>query len=184
MFFVSVSMIFGTVNGFAAANMDAFSLSPERNVSAKAAAYKNSGFTLKDQNDNAYAVKFPRDKVTVLIFGDREGAEQIEGWVRPIYNQYGNRTDVFGIAELSAVPSLARGIVRRIIKRKTKYSVLLDWSGSVSKAYGYETGKATVVVIDKNGGVIAKSSGAANHGKLQGIYGQINRGLQLIKKSE
>lgn len=177
MFFVSASLIFGSVNSFAAAADRNFLTAGESGSAVLFNMNKSRGFTLKDQNDASYTIKFPRDKVTVLIFGDREGSEQIEGWTRPIYNQYGSRIDVYGIAELSAVPSLARGIVRRIIKSRTKYSVLLDWSGSVSKTYGYEKGKANVVVIDKKGNILAKRTGAANQSGLQALYQQINRGL-------
>ena len=176
MFFVLASLIFGSVNSFAAAGGKPFSPA-EEGITTVRPFIMSGGFTLKDQNDASYTIKFPRDKVTVLIFGDREGSEQIEGWTRPIYNQFGSRIDVYGIAELSAVPSLARGIVRRIIKSKTKYSVLLDWSGGVSKAYGYEKGKANVIVIDKKGNILAKRTGAANQSGLQALYQQINRGL-------
>lgn len=182
MFLISISMIF---TGF-----DAYAVTKPNNLKTSARATNNlaatpprsvtrrsSGFTLKDQNEASYAVKFPREKVTVLIFGDREGAEQIEGWVRPIYNQFGSKIDVYGIAELSAVPSLMRGIVRRVIKQKTKYSVLLDWSGAVSKTYGYQKGKANVVVLDKNGRVIGRRTGAANRYGLLGVYKYVNSGL-------
>ncbi len=172
MLVMMISIFCGGVDALAATKR-----SGSANAAAKSAARRNSGFTLKNQNDASVAVSFPRDKVTVLIFGDREGAEQIEGWVRPMYNQFGDKIEVYGIAELSAVPRLARGVVRRIIKSKTKYSVLLDWSGAVSKAYGYQKGKANVVVIGKNGAVLGKRTGAANRYGLLGVYKHINSGL-------
>ena len=178
MFLLLASMIFGSVDVFAATKRKSSTItSAAKNSATGRAVRRNSGFTLKDQNDASYAVKFPRDKVTVLIFGDREGAGQIEGWTRPIYNQFGDKIEVYGIAELSAVPSLARGVVRRIIKRKTKYSVLLDWSGGVAKSYGYEKGKANVVVVGKKGAVLGRRSGAANRYGLLGIYKHVNSGL-------
>lgn len=163
-FLVLASFVFGSVNSLA-------------NSRVNFASGKAPGFVLKDQNDGSYAIDFPRDKVTVLIFGDREGSDQVEGWVRPVYNKYKDKIEVYGIAELSTVPSLARGVVRRIIKSRTNYSVLLDWTGNVSKAYSYQTGKATVVVVSKEGKVIARRAGAANQSALNQIYKEINSGL-------
>lgn len=171
---ILASFFFGSLNS-SAAGQPIFFVREESVM--KSTKNKVPGFALKDQFENSYNIKFPRDKITVLIFGDREGSDQVEGWTRPIYNQFRDKIEVYGIAELSAVPNLARGVVRRIIKSKTKYSVLLDWSGTVSKSYGYEKGKANVFVIGKNGNLIAKRTGAANNAQLQSIYRVINRGL-------
>lgn len=132
-------------------------------------------FTLTDQFGNQTSVVFPSSKPVVLVFGDREGSEQVEGWVRPLYGKFTDRIYIFGIAELSAVPSLARGVVRRIIKSKSKTSVMLDWSGSISKAYGYKKGKANIFVMDTNGKIVAKAAGAATETELQNIYRKINQ---------
>lgn len=140
----------------------------------QSAADKASEFELKDQYNKTYALKFPKDKATVLVFGDREGAKQIESWVRPLVEKYADKIDIQGAAELSAVPGLAQGIVRRIMKNQVKYSVMLDWSGAVSKSYGYQKGKANLFVIDKNGKIIAKATGAATKGELENIFRDIN----------
>lgn len=132
-------------------------------------------FELKDQYNKSFSLKFPREKPTVLVFGDREGAKQIESWVRPLVEKYNERIDIQGVAELSAVPGIAQGVVRRIMKNQVKYSVMLDWSGGVSKSYGYQKGKANLFVIDKQGRIISKKVGAANQSELEQIYREINR---------
>ena len=139
------------------------------------ASKQASEFELKDQYEKTFTLKFPKDKATVLVFGDREGAKQIESWVRPLVEKYADKIDIQGVAELSAVPSLARGIVRRIMKNQVKYSVMLDWSGAVSKSYGYQKGKANLFVIDKRGGIVAEVEGAASAAELEKIYREINR---------
>lgn len=133
-----------------------------------------SEFELKDQYNNTFALKFPKDKATVLVFGDREGAKQIENWVRPLEEKYADKIDIQGVAELSAVPGFAQGVVRRIMKNQVRYSVMLDWSGAVSKSYDYQKGKANLFVIDKDGRVIAKAIGAATDSDLKKIINQIN----------
>lgn len=133
-----------------------------------------SNFGLKNQNDQYVEVNFPSDRPVVLIFGDRKGAGQIDGWSKPLYKDYGDKAYIFGIASLSGVPSYARGMVRRLIKRQTSYSVLLDWGGKVAGRLGYEKNKALVVVVSKSGSVLISRSGAASEGELTAVKAKIN----------
>lgn len=68
-------------------------------------------FSLKDQFSATRNYSFPRAKVSVLLFSDREGFEQLEGWIRPLVERFDNRVDVQGVAVLSSVPRLARPAV-------------------------------------------------------------------------
>lgn len=131
-------------------------------------------FELKDQYDKSASYKFPKQKVTVLTFGDRKGSEQIEGWVKPLWDRYQTRIDQQGVAVLTSVPFFARGFVRSIFKSKVKYPVLLDWKGDVAKAYSYQNGKANVYVIDRNGQIIMKLTGAANQTELNRLFARID----------
>ena len=54
---------------------------------------------------------------------------------------------------------------------------MLDWSGSVSKNYGYEKEKANLFVIDKNGYIIAENRGAATKTELENLYKKIAAAL-------
>lgn len=136
---------------------------------------KAPDFELKDQYDNRAAYRFPKQKVSVLTFGDRKGSEQIEGWVRPLWDRYQTRIDQQGVAVLTAVPFFARGIVRGIFKSKVKYPVLLDWTGSVAQSYGYRSGKANLYVIDREGQIVLKVVGPATPADLQKVCAQIDR---------
>lgn len=131
-------------------------------------------FDLKDQNDRQVSVKFPSDRVAILIFGDRKGSEQIDGWSGPIYKRFGNKTYHFGIASLTGVPAAARPLVRRLIRRQTSFPVLLDWGGKVSKAYSYEAGKATVVLVGKDGRILSRRSGKATTAELNKLFREID----------
>lgn len=140
-------------------------------------ASKASDFELKDQYDKSSSYRFPKQKITVLTFGDRKGSEQIEGWVRPLWDRYQTKIDQQGVAVLNSVPFFARGVVRGVFKSKVKYSVLLDWTGKVSKAYGYSGGKANLYVIDRNGHIVMKITGAATPTELHNVFAQIDRML-------
>lgn len=136
-----------------------------------------ASFELRDQYENTLTYKFPKQKISVLTFGDRKGSEQIEGWVRPLYDRYQTRIDQNGVAVLSSVPSFARGIVRRIFKSKVKYPVLLDWKGDVASAYGYQNNQANLYVIDRDGRIVLRLTGAANPEQLNRVFAQIDRML-------
>ena len=137
-----------------------------------------ANFGLKDQNDRLIEVNFPSDRPVVLIFGDRKGAAQIEGWSQPIYKKYEGKVYVFGIASLGGVPSYARGLVRRLIKRQTSYPVLMDWGGKVASTLGYQKDKAMVVVVGKNGTVLSSKYGAASDLELDEIYDELGKQLK------
>jgi hypothetical protein len=135
-------------------------------------------FALKDQYGKVESYRFPKSQVSILIFGDRKGSSQIEGWVRPLYERYQERVNIKGIAALSSVPALARGVVTRIFKSKVKYSVLLDWTGNVAKSYSYEANQANVFVISPQGEILLRLNGEATQSGLDQVISQINKYLR------
>jgi AhpC/TSA family len=139
---------------------------------------KVSDFSLKDQFGKVYDYKFPREKVSILAFGDKDGSEQLEPWIRQIYDKYTDKIDIQGVAELSAVPGIARGIVRAMIKKKSKQPVMLDWEGKVSKDLKYQKKLANIYVIDKTGNIIVKEVGISDEAKLKKVFTEIDKLLK------
>lgn len=127
-------------------------------------------FELEDQFGKRVTCRFPKNRPSILAFGDREGAQQIEGWIRPIYERFGPSVDIHGIAVLREVPALFRGFARSQFRRRIKYPVLLDFKGDVTERYGYAAGKANVIIVDRNGEILLKETGPATPEKLQRIY--------------
>ncbi len=146
-------------------------------MSVVAANTRAPEFELRDQYGKAQAYRFPTTKVNVFIFGDRKGSGQIEAWVRPLFDRYQERINIKGIAALSSVPSLARGMVTRIFKSQVKYPVLLDWTGGVTQSYGYEAGKANVFVVSPSGEILLRINGAATQQGLEQVKTQVSRAL-------
>ena len=132
-------------------------------------------FELRDQYGKTLAYSFPKEKVSVLVFGDRKGSEQVEGWVRPVYERYTERVDLHGVAVLTSVPSLFHGYARRQFRKQVKYPVLLDFKGDVSKGYGYEGDKANLFVIARDGTVSHRASGAATPESLNRLFVVLDR---------
>jgi|NOAtaT_7_FD_contig_101_735573_length_3484_multi_2_in_0_out_0_4 hypothetical protein len=136
-------------------------------------------FELRDQYNQLISYRFPKSKPTILIFGDRKGSEQIEGWVKPIWAQYQDRVDQRGVAVLSAVPSFMRGIIRSMFKSRVKYPVLLDWTGEVAKSYSYQSGQANLILIDQQGQIVLRLTGGVGKEGLQQLYARIDRLLTV-----
>lgn len=138
------------------------------------AAGKADAFVLQDQYDNTHAYGFPKAKVSVLLFADYKGHSQLEPWIRPLYERYRDGINIHGVADLSAVPGFLRGIVRNAFRKQLDYPVMLDWRGTVSERYAYQKGSANLLVIDCEGAIKLRLSGAATDAKLQTVWRHID----------
>lgn len=131
-------------------------------------------FELQDQHGISRSCRFPASKIRVVTFADQKGTARIEGWVRPLYQRYRDRIEIHGVAMLSAVPVLARGLVSGIIKASVAYPVLLDWDGRVTQHYNQERDPFRLVVIDEAGRVHCSLTGAANKSSLQALFASLD----------
>jgi len=132
-------------------------------------------FTLSDQNARVHVVRYPRGKVSFLVLSDRAGASQIEGWIAPVYARYDQRVEIAGIADLPNIPSMFHALFRREFKKRLTYPVMLDGSGDVAKAFGYQKGQAQVFVIGTSGEIALKQSGPAYAAGLADVYRAIDQ---------
>jgi hypothetical protein len=119
-------------------------------------------FILLDQYGKHYEITYPQEKVCVLVFADKWGCTQVEGWVRPLYDQYEETIAILGVAQLDGVPSWLRSTLVRIFKKSIKFSVMMDWTGDVCRAYEYTGRKANVVIISRQGAIQHRVKGRAS----------------------
>ena len=130
---------------------------PAKEVSPVAAE-----FSLKDQYGKSYQIAYPQEKICVLVFADKWGSTQVEGWVRPLYETYQDAILIHGVAQLKGVPRWLRSTLVRIFKSTIKFSVMMDWTGEVSRDYEYPGGKALVVIVDRQGNIQHRVKGKAS----------------------
>lgn len=140
---------------------------------------KAATFELNDQFNKRHAYVFPKDNVTVLLFADYKGHTQLEPWIRALYDRYGEGINLDGVADLSAVPGFLRGIVRNTFRKQLNYPVMLDWQGTVAHRYAYQKGLANLLLIDRQGEIKLRLSGAATNSKLQ-LVGRYIDALLLL----
>lgn len=119
-------------------------------------------FTLSDQYGTSKTVTWPRAKACVFLFGDKESARHIESWAQPLYEEFGDAIEFYGLADLSAVPALFRPIALAAVKTFTKRPVLLDWTGATARAYGCATSQANIFVISPSGKILTHQTGPAD----------------------
>lgn len=134
-----------------------------------------SPFELRDQFGQLHTYSFPRDRISVLAFADRKGSDQLEAWIRPLYEKYGEAVDIRGVARLRGVPSFAQGLVRRLFRRHMPWPVLMDWTGNVSEDYAFEARRANLVIVDRDGRIAHRVAGEASAQRLDDFFARVDR---------
>lgn len=126
-------------------------------------------FSLSDQFDQQHTFKFPQLKPIVLAVADKQGSAEIESWTHPLAERFGNRIDLPGLADVSAVPRPLRGYVQGKFKQAIKHPVMLDWEGKVASGFHYTKGQANVYLIAPDGRVLHHLTGRADAAKLRDL---------------
>jgi hypothetical protein len=136
-----------------------------------------SDFALSDQNSVFRRYSFPKEKVPAMSVADRAGSEQLEPWIRSLYERYGSQIDIDGVADVSMVPKPLHGVVRARFRSRLNHSVMLDWDGSVVKRLQSEPGVANISVIDRGGSILKRITGPANATSEQELFRIIDRAV-------
>jgi hypothetical protein len=121
-----------------------------------------SDFALSDQNSVSRRYGFPKQKVSVMTIADRTGSQQLEPWIKTLYERYGSQIDIAGVADVSMVPKPLHAVVRAVFRKRLTHSVMLDWDGSVVKLFEYKRGVANLYVIDRSGIILKRITGPLN----------------------
>jgi hypothetical protein len=121
-----------------------------------------AGFELQDQFGTNHVVKFPQPKPMVLIIADRKGSEQIDAWVAALKARYGKRIEMIGVADVGGAPGWLHGLIRKSIRNKYAYPILLDWSGSLPASLNCQQDTANVFLLDPTGHVLTTGGGACD----------------------
>jgi hypothetical protein len=135
-------------------------------------------FTLPDQFGHAHRFSFPQTKPVVLTIADKRGWKDIEQWVHPLAEKFGDKIIIEGLADVSAAPGPLRGLVQSKFKKAISHPVMLDWKGDVSRAFSYTKGQANVYVIASDGRMLLHQSGRVSKEQLHGMKSLIEAQLE------
>jgi hypothetical protein len=131
-------------------------------------------FSLRDQHERSHAIRFPRTNVSFIVVADHKGSKQLEKWIQPVYERFGQRVAIAGVADLSKVPFGLRGFVRRAFVKELDYPVMLDWQGDVVRQFAPQKDNANVFVVATNGTVLRRWTGNADREKLAELELELN----------
>jgi len=132
---------------------------------------------LHDQYDAAQFLSFPATNVVVLTIAGKKGSEQIDAWVAALRPRYGRRIEIRGLADVAGVPGFLQGKVRKKFQESRSYPVMLDWTGDVCASFGFQPGVANVLVIARNGTILARVAGPVHESGLKELSQGIDTAL-------
>jgi hypothetical protein len=133
-----------------------------------------SDFELTDQNDQARSYCFPKAKVTVMTVADRKGSNQLAPWIQALYDRYGQRIDIDGVADVSMIPTFLHAMFREAFRHRLAYSVMLDWQGVVASEFAYTRRVANVYVIDRDGRIAKHVTGPMEEESARELFREID----------
>ena len=129
---------------------------------------------LNDQYGTQHVSRFPRDKISVLLFAASTGSAQLKAWIKPIYARYQDILALYGVADLTAVPEFFQSFVPLAVRAQVQYPVMLDWEGTVSRDYASQQGQTNLFVVNTQGDIVLKVVGSVSAARLQRVLAQIN----------
>jgi hypothetical protein len=129
---------------------------------AGAAAAELVAFELADQFDRAHTDAELRGRVALLVSSGRRGSRHQGEWVgrlrRALAGRDGNIVLV-EVADLRGVPFFMRGSVKKKFPRDSRGWVLMDWRGSIARAYDLDPDLCTVLLFNRSGVLAHRASG-------------------------
>jgi hypothetical protein len=121
-------------------------------------------FKLKDQFDTEHDQQQAAGKVVFILGSDGEGSEFNDAWGEAVHNalsDHPRHADLHQLpyADLRSVPFFAKGFARRMMPEEPENWVLMDWKGSIAKAYEFQVGATNMLVFASDGSLTAQFSG-------------------------
>jgi predicted transcriptional regulator len=134
-------------------------------------------FDLKDQFGKQWKLDDLAGQVTVVVVADTESGRAMGPWVDALKARYPNKVRILGLLDLHSVPGIGRGIAKSRIKRETKDPMMLDFDGSIARAYGVSSKVPGVIVIDRTSIVRAAVSAAYDQKGLATATSAVDKAL-------
>lgn len=128
-----------------------------------------NSFELTDQFGNTNRVEFPRSRPLLLLIGDRRGSEEVDAWIDPLKQRWGDLADLAGIADVSAAPRFIRGRILEGIRRQRPRPLMLDFEGKVTAPLQCTAKTANLLVVARDGRLLARLTGKPDATKLAAV---------------
>ena len=143
---------------------------------------KAPDFKLNDQFGKTWELSELSGKVVVVVAANKDSGRDMGPWFDNLKSAYGDKIRLLGLMDLHNIPAIGRGIAKSRIRKETKDPLMLDFKGSIGKAYQTNSKTPVVVVIDKNSVMKAVQSTHYNDGAFKTISSAIDSALANNKK--
>lgn len=156
------------------------------------------GFQLEDQYHAAHRHTFPADRPAIVLIGDRHVTNHIAAWYNPIAERYigpeakesgayrdkeelyippEHEVGIVAVAALKDMPVVWKPLVRWVLRRYVRRSVLMDWGDTVAHAYAFVPQVVNVYVIAPDGEVLLHAHGRNPKDALDRIFNAIDTSI-------
>lgn len=109
-------------------------------------------YAIEDQFEHEWKSSSFKGTITVYVLSGRDGHEYSENWTRTLIPRFRSSPVTFvPVADVQTVPGFLKGFIRGKFKDKFKYSVLLDWEGTLISAFQMVEGYPNFVIVGKDG---------------------------------
>lgn len=135
-------------------------------------------FALGDQFGRQWKLSDLEGKVVVVVAATRESGRAMGPWVDNLKDRYGSKIELLGLMDLRGIPGIGRGIAKSRIRKETQDPLMLDFKGSMAKAYLVSDRHPTVIVIDRKGAVLAIQGSEWTKDTFDVVTGAIDKGLK------
>ena len=121
-------------------------------------------FSLKDQFGTEHSRDDAAGKVVFILGSDGEGSGFNDAWggaVNDALSDHPQQSKLHQLpyADLRSVPFFAKGIARGMMPEEPENWVLLDWKGTIAKAYEFRDGATNMLVFASDGTLTGQFSG-------------------------
>ncbi|MDB5034241.1 MAG: hypothetical protein JWQ98_1482 [Chlorobi bacterium] len=109
-------------------------------------------FAIEDQFERTWSTRDFGGRITVFVLSDRDGYEYSNAWTDVLVPQFKQSPVRFvPVADVQSVPGFLKGLIRGKFQDTFKYSVLLDWEGTLFKALNTTAGYPNLIIVNKDG---------------------------------
>lgn len=135
-------------------------------------------YVIEDQFEHEWKSSAFKGAVTVYVLSGRDGHEYSENWTRTLIPRFKSSPVTFvPVADVQTVPGFLKGFIRGKFKDTFKYSVLLDWEGTLISAFKMVEGYPNFVIVGKDGVVIHTTHGTGTKQQVDSFAARLQQVL-------
>lgn len=136
---------------------------------------KVPSFAIEDQFEKKWTKADYSNKVTLYMVCDRDGYDYADNWTDKLVPKFKSRIHFVPVADVSPVPGLLKGYIRGKFKDNFTFPVLMDWEGTLVKAFDMKEGYPTLIITDKTGVIQYRAWGKGSESEVRRIQEKLEQ---------